>query len=1561
MKTNKSPDLRWGIVALTMAISSTAMAEVSVAKIAHLTLNNGSGNVSTDLSGNGNDATLVGNSSSAPMWLEKETGYSLIFNGYDQYAQLPHTSDDGLDNLHASNFSISLWFKTATKPAAGSSYALVSKWEDYKGIYLDENGKIVVRHGFTGPNDSSGDEVHLRSTRSYADDKYHQLVLTVDRNSGTVSLFVDGGLVNQVSFTDANIENVAKVRPWLLGARHGGNDFFEGHLDNVTFYTSNLDETDVSKLWFAGNVPDSLAELALNEGTGDTAYDTSEHGNFATLKEGAAWSTELSRTSLMFDGVNAHAEIRNVQDSKLDKLHRDSYSISAWVKPTATQSYRTAIVNRYGYHEGLFYSADNHFVVYHKLPNSNVTKILKSTNAYLPGQYYHVISSVDHDNGKLSLYVDGELENSIDFTPEVIDYDFFRPWTLGAKDVSKTSASDRESFTGHIDNLKLYSSSLDGKQAHILNILEQPNAFAQCSLGNDAGTGTGNTPTVLTTPTHDGVTPESFRQELIAGDKKYNRDNVVSFEQASVPSQWSTNKGRLSINSNKWKAGSKSLKWDWTYGDVLTVSDLKSQDGLQVEAGSSTYSNNKSFRLWLYNAEPIKHEPLQVEFYDDNDKLQYHYQVNLDFKGWRAATVNFRDDMNNDEDKSVDLSKMQIKAPTFACSGSLYLDLVDFKGYYLQARGEDKQVPTASSSYSNHWSDLIKYENYPKTLLNQSQITASHYADAQLIRNEYRAQLLATESTVLAGLTAAIDAFNDIGISVIGNDVVAAKSVFPPHHKSAFGIKVGDVDKFIMPLALDAYRNPATVATTERFVNTIKYLLDQGFAYGSMVEDLGHIGYSFRNITNAVLLNESLLKQQGLWNDALNMVYWVNAVEKIWEPSDINDSNADHAKTRVPFIAGIISHLYNEDDPQVNPDNKIKRVQYLHQFGQHLEVFLTDHARGGEGIKPDYSIFHHNTHFPGYSYGAIESLAEAVRYINQTSFAISAQRYSFLSNLIKSYAVQHAGIDMPLSLSGRNAFKIPKLHLAITELSKAESDGSTEQTAALAMYNRLYAATDGSGKTTNTLSVSEEANPEGFWQFNYRTMGTYRQNDWVANIKGLTKYLWGSEIYLDANRYGRYQSYGSIVINYQLPTLERGNGFDEADTPVKGLSGYVEEGWDWNKMPGTTVKHYQNLDDLKAEKGRQDEYATGTFAGSLRFGSKANYYIEPSVEGECGLFAMDFQQYRDDWVNPNTQAVTVRTSTKHESTFKFKQSVFACDGYLVVLGSDITSQDNSNNIATNLFQQSTAELGSDTRVYKNQSGFIRESYPEQTLRDNFNTLVDLYGTGYYIKRGDAVKVDIIAAQQSPNHIPIEYQIRKGYDNPQVFSYGEFASAWIDHGAAPASSKYEYVIVPKHTDKDRVQMQSHMWSFANDQEGNNNASPYYEVKQQDGDAHIIAYASGLESYVLFNATTGFSGTYVEATDTPIMVMAKEQGGSLNLSLVNPDHNFRKPVLGDPNYRAEPKTTYWQENQVTPVRLTLKGEWVIQSGNGTVESNTTNTVIAIDTTDAKAYDLVLSPKN
>ena len=95
---------------------------------------------------------------------------------------------------------------------------------------------------------------------------------------------------------------------------------------------------------------------------------------------------------------------------------------------------------------------------------------------------------------------------------------------------------------------------------------------------------------------------------------------------------------------------------------------------------------------------------------------------------------------------------------------------------------------------------------------------------------------------------------------------------------------------------------------------------------------------------------------------------------------------------------------------------------------------------------------------------------------------------------------------------------------------------------------------------TNTYAV-DVADYSGFYAFNYSPAAIFRKDNWVVSMRSITTKFWGAEIYSGQNRFGRYQSHGSLDVLYDGTVAESGYPTTAA-------------GYDWNVVPGTTTVHY---------------------------------------------------------------------------------------------------------------------------------------------------------------------------------------------------------------------------------------------------------------------------------------------------------------------------------------------------------------------------------------------------
>lgn len=813
-----------------------------------------------------------------------------------------------------------------------------------------------------------------------------------------------------------------------------------------------------------------------------------------------------------------------------------------------------------------------------------------------------------------------------------------------------------------------------------------------------------------------------FNVELLAQDE--------SFETASVPAHWTTSNGSLNISTDHYKLGGKSLRWDWSANAIITVSNLQSH-GLKPSEVANYYYN--MFRMWVYNTTAVPTLPMVVEFYDNTGKLQAYYNFGLNFTGWRAASASYVHEMSGTL-SSTNLTTMKFKAPNTG-SGTLFFDFIDYTMARNTRRSADYQLPFITLDNGEHWGDIMYFQSMPKLPLETP--TAQELLDLAIVKQKYD-DLIKGSAPSSTAVVNAISKYNALNISYSGG-IVKGTPLYGQDYPNSQNIKA--VDDFVLIFARD-FAHTANAASKNYFLNTIRYMLDQGFADGSAMETIHHIGYSFRNIPSAVHLMKDELEAAGLWLQAQKMVDWYSAVDGIWHPT-ASSSNMDDANTR--SIARLGACLYKTTNAE--------KVQYLKGHKSYLENFLTLYPKEGQGMKIDFTGFHHYTYYPGYSFLGYNSLAEVVNYVSGGQFAITTDKREVLKKSLLLARVITASGDIPNALSGRNPFVNPPIKNGLKNLGLAQPVDAD----VLKAHNYLY------GGDSQTSSYGNETPPTGFWQVNFANLGVYRQSNWVADIKGFNKYFWGSEIYTSENRYGRYQSYGAVEVMYK-------GGHSNSKLNING--------WDWNKTPGATTKHLE-WNDLKAAASRQDEVTDVNFAASLRFGAKATYYVDADIEGAYGVFGMDFTQKN--------------ISPSHDAAFKFKKSVFCFDGKLICLGSNISSANGL--IATNLFQNYLSSTSQPVNL--NNTEVSTFPYNGTLSSATNHWILDAANTGYFVKNGNSVVID-----------------RKNQDSPSetgngTFTNGNFASAYISHGTAPVNAAYEYVIIPGTNSSDMATFSANM--------------------------------------------------------------------------------------------------------------------------------------------------------
>lgn len=873
--------------------------------------------------------------------------------------------------------------------------------------------------------------------------------------------------------------------------------------------------------------------------------------------------------------------------------------------------------------------------------------------------------------------------------------------------------------------------------------------------------------------------------------------------ESGVPVYFSSNvSGALSIKNLHKKKGAQSLSWNTKTGDVLSISGL----GIST-ADIYNYAANAA-QFWIYSKSATK-DTLVFRFYDTSNNLKREGRIVLNYTGWRDFHRSYRYDYNNGtEQPGFPLNKITVTYKGYqgnTNANEVFMDEMTF------AKNGDVRVPGPQNGddyqhfrfTSNYTQAILSYQNQPDlpvTTATSSEIIAIHS-----LRNQYQrtvgsanASQIATAKTYVTGLNITTNpdgTLNGKGIyDIYKLDTLLKISNYVAYLSRAY-VKNNDADALAK---LNAF---------------IPYLIEQGLAEGGRVVIPYNDYSSARNFPIGFLEALPLLSNTAVKESMVKMLKWSHEFNNIYNPSPTPGLELDYMYLKSNLLLELA--LLGADNNLVARD--------LKSFSRYLEQYTYTGEGGRDGIKIDGSAFHHQTAYLNYLYSYTSWISRAYE-LKGSPFRISSVAYNNMKKALKTLLLQTSkGTLIPHAASGRAPFTaaVPVNAASIEKFIEVGGDliGQAYDTDMAQFYNYIY--------QSNKYPVTA-INLDGYHQLNYAQTGTYRKGNWIAVSKGLTDRMFGSEIYTAENRYGRYQSYGSLEVLYD------GN---------LASSGYIAagNGWDWNMMPGTTsvVLPYEDLKPIVS--GTASEYQANAYAGAL-----GNW--------KYGIFGLNFAQ------NPGNRYIGQQ--------LQFKQSVFTFDSLMVCLGSSISAQNNSGKVISTLFQNIKADNALPIYINQNlQSGAIDQQID---LSQQSVTLINTQGTGYYIPKGNRNLNIFRGNQSSPQHTT---------NNTSTTASAYASKAWIDHGTSANNSQYNYVVVPA-TNNNKLN--------AIAQKVNN--GELFQILRQNDSLHVVkSLADTVYAFNSFYANPNIRIGKVSGIDNAALFFVKEDENSVDIKIVSPDLN------------------------------------------------------------------------
>ncbi len=960
---------------------------------------------------------------------------------------------------------------------------------------------------------------------------------------------------------------------------------------------------------------------------------------------------------------------------------------------------------------------------------------------------------------------------------------------------------------------------------------------------------------------------------------------VESFEQEQVLKQYDKSENnQLSVSQAHHRFGSSALEWQWNGAEnSFGTSNFKILErDPKMLVYEDIFPSSPTLVLSVYNEMP-QQGTVKIT-YQKNGEDQVWFSIPLQFDGWRTIRVPFYEMQGNPPQKMAEVDYDYFKVSSDVEKGKLFFDDIVFS-QYMDNRYPypDLMVPfikTEQDRSIDHWMPMIenlkRLEEVETTLRNPSE-----EKDLKLVQDRLNEEVLSK-----SGKTTFQEAESDYASLHIfqKDDIILGPPLTYNSDEVYFdSLQQGsgnqnDIKTFGRKLKNMAQAFAVTTDNAEKeeleraFVTASRYFLDQGWQKGISGGTRHHVGYATTHLTEAFYMMRETLKNAELLSEIGESLQWLNNLGMVLDDAENFHVNIDYLNTQAYYHLMVI----------FLSESKEKQGAFLKAYSNYLSIILAQQDEEW-GFKPDGTSWHHNGHYPAYGIGAFQKVPGIFHILSGTDFRIGEAGHRNFKNALLTTAEYsqlydwgfgNAGRHPLESHQGNNIESLENPYLQMVFSGNPEGTSKMDKEVAAA-YLRLWGQKDSlDHKLFKDKGIKEQQMP-GYRTLPYAATAIQRHADWAAIIKGYSKYVWSSEIYSSTNRYGRYPANGTV----QLLNSKGEKG-----------SGFVQEGWDWNRYPGATIV-YLSLKELETEKSLLMFLSEESFAGAAKL-------------GDNGVFGMVL----NDSKGMNADGLISDRSVSFPEKLQAKKSVFSFGDKLICIGTDISSVDKEHPVQTNLFQ--TFLKNPEMPMYMDGQGLV-EGLPFSS--DTGSWIVDPYGNGYHMLSANPIHAQ--RKQQDSYHN--KYSKRTGEMQARgegaKATKGDFATAWIDHGPAPKKASYQYVIYPFLSEKEQKSFKKRIAKDTS-----------YKIQRADAVAHIVSdKPTSTTGYVIFDSDSYKGTDMLEAVSAPSIIMLKKDSpDSITISAVQPDLNFPE--------NDKKKNGFDNYSQPVELFVTLKGDWKLKGG-------------------------------
>lgn len=442
-------------------------------------MDEGAGTTLGDVSGLGNAATLTDGAS----WARGPVGYASAIELDSQHDEaftagtlMARNPDTGAAEALRTDRSLAVaaWVRLTD---ANTSRAAVSVDGDRNSGFVLGFSRQANRWAFTmfGADQDDATPIQAVSAEPPELGAWTHLVGTFDLATGRLTLYVDGrreGLATNPQAWNAS-------GPALVGrAKRDGEpaQSWRGDVDDVRVWARLLFPGEAAQL---AKTPKLAGRWRLDEGSGTTAADTSgiDPSHPGTLTGGATWTAIRLEDARPDDGALPGGASAAAFDGATGAVTTTgsvaptnrSFTVAAWVRLTDAAGDRAAVAQEGVRASGfvLGYRADagrwSLAVTSADADDAPVVRVFSSSSPTL-GTWTHLAGVYDGTTRRLSLYVDGTLEASTDYTPS---WDAQGPLVMGRARIAGGAA---DWWSGDIAEVHVFAGVLSDDAIFFLAI-----------------------------------------------------------------------------------------------------------------------------------------------------------------------------------------------------------------------------------------------------------------------------------------------------------------------------------------------------------------------------------------------------------------------------------------------------------------------------------------------------------------------------------------------------------------------------------------------------------------------------------------------------------------------------------------------------------------------------------------------------------------------------------------------------------------------------------------------------------------------------------------------------------------------------------------------------------------------------------------------------------------------------------------------------------------------------------------------------------------------------------